>query len=84
MHDIDNSHHGLSAREQEIMDLFAGGASEKDIATQLNVSRRYIHQTIGHYNFASVWSHGNRFNQMVVRGTKALAAACAASGGRFA
>lgn len=78
------AHHGLSAREQEIMDLYDAGDSEAAIAAQLDLQRPYVRQVVQWFDFQTVWCQGNRFDAMVRRGSQALAAACARTGGRFA
>lgn len=76
-------HHGLSHREQEIMDLHDGGISEKMIATELALDRGYVRQIIQRYDFTSVWNAGNKFDAMVAQGSQALARAIERTGKRF-
>lgn len=84
MLDPDKRHHGLSAREQEIMDLHDAGISEKMIATELGIKRITVRGIVQRYDFTSVWNASNDFDRMVRQGSRNLAAACAASGGQFA
>ncbi len=75
--------HGLSKREQEIMDLHDAGISQKMIAEQLRLQRSYVRQTVQYYDFTSVWNAGNKFDAMVVAGSQALARAIERTGKRF-
>lgn len=83
MVDRDLIHHGLSAREQEIMDLHDAGVSDRMIAAEMKLQRHYVRQIIQMYDFTSVWAAGNKFDRMVVKGSDALAQAIARTGRRF-
>lgn len=76
-------HHGLSAREQEIMDLHDAGVSEKMIASEMGIKRITVRGIIQRYDFTSVWSAGNKFDAMVAQGSQALARAIERTGKRF-
>ena len=83
MLDSENRHHGLSKREQEIMDLHDAGVSQKIIADELGLQRQYVRQIIQLYDFPSVWNAGNKFDAMVAQGSQALARAIERTGKRF-
>ena len=83
MLDPDKRHHGLSAREQQIMDLHDAGVSEKMIAEELTLKRQYVRQIIQLYDFTSVWNAGNKFDRMVAEGSRMLALAIERTGRRF-
>jgi len=46
--DADHVSHSLSAREKEVLRLAAGGTSNKQIASQLDLSIRTVHAHMGH------------------------------------
>lgn len=76
--------HGLSPREQEIMDLSDGGRSAEQIAGALRIDLSYVRATIRNFDFAHCWDNSARFERAARVGSIKLAAAIAATGGAFA
>ena len=76
------SGHGLSPREQEIIDLDEAGVSVAEIAQRLRLKPRHVARTITMYDGSM--RVNERFDAMVVAGTIALAEACAQTGKVFA
>lgn len=73
--------HGLSAREQQIIDLFEAETPINVIATKLGLAERYVAKVTTFYSGS--WRENVRFEAMVRAGSVALAKACIASGGQF-
>lgn len=80
----DDRHHGLSAREQQIMDLHDDGAKPGVIARMLALNTGYVVQIIRTYDFALCWANTTRFERGVRAAEAAYREALAASGGRYA
>ncbi|MDH7971747.1 hypothetical protein QH494_06085 [Sphingomonas sp. AR_OL41] len=76
------SGHGLSPREQQIIDLDEAGVPVSEIARRLQLKPRHVSRTIKMYDGSM--SVNERFDAMVVAGTIALANACAQTGKVFA
>jgi hypothetical protein len=75
------SGHGLSRREQQIMDRFDAGMTPEDIAEELGLGLGYVRQCTPIYNGS--WSGNLAFEAMVRAGTIALASAVARTGKVF-
>jgi DNA-binding NarL/FixJ family response regulator len=76
--------HGLSPREEEIMNLADAGMEPEAIQRQLRIDLGYIRSTIRNYAFDTCWSNSARFEQAARIASAKLAAAIAATGRRFA
>lgn len=75
--------HGITPREQQVIDLYESGLDPARIARSMGVSRKYASSIISTYAFHRVWGAGDKFNAMVRQGTADLARAIARSGGQF-
>lgn len=64
------SGHGMSAGETAIMDLWDGGASAAEIASETGYGARYVEQVAARHNVST--SSLNAFDKMVVFGSHAL------------
>lgn len=75
------SGHGLSPREQQIMDRHDDGVPAGVIAAELELKITYVLRTISYYSGG--WSQNLKFEAMVRAGSIALASACAQTGKVF-
>jgi hypothetical protein len=75
------SGHGLSPREQQIMDRHDADVPAAAIAQELTLKLSYVRRTIKSYSGS--WSQNNKFEAMVRAGSIALASACAQTGKVF-
>jgi DNA-binding NarL/FixJ family response regulator len=75
------SGHGLSPREQQIIDLDEAGVPAIEIAARLQLKPRHVYRTIKMYDGSM--RVNERFDAMVVAGTMALASAIAQTGKAF-
>ncbi|CAN5453856.1 hypothetical protein BH09PSE4_BH09PSE4_13850 [soil metagenome] len=73
--------HGLSAREQQIMDLHEAGNTPRMIAGELGLSPRYVRLVMSRYSGS--WAANTAFDDMVRRGSIAMGRALAATGKRY-
>lgn len=74
--------HGVTEREQQILDALDSGMGFDAVAARFGMNRERV-KKIGKI-YSNSWANSDDFESMVRKGTIALARACAASGGRFA
>jgi len=74
--------HGVTVREQQILDAYEGGATLGEIASDLRVSEAHVKWVVTYFNGS--WRHNDAFERMVREGSQQLAAAIAATGKVFA
>ena len=75
------SGHGLSPREQQVMDRHDAVVPAGAIAAELNLNTSYVLRVIKAYSVGGNYNH--RFDAMVRAGSIALASACARTGKVF-
>lgn len=75
--------HGLTPREQEIMDLSDADLSAEAIARELRIDLGYVRATIRNFDFAHCWHNSDRADRKTREADRRYQAALAASGGRY-
>ena len=81
---MSGSGHGLSPREQAIMDAHDADEPATIIADRLSLDLAYVLQIIRTYDFGRCWSNSDSFHNRARAACRAHAAALAATGRSYA
>lgn len=82
---VDRSHeHGITPREQQIMDLYESGVPMLRICADLKLGYGTLQNIVYRYNFANIDREMNRIEAAIRSADRAYQRALAGSGGRFA
>jgi hypothetical protein len=75
--------HGLTPLEQDVLDLWDGGASIEKIMRARALDRNHVNKIVGQYAHSVIWRGSDAFDAMVKAGSQALLRAIERTGRRY-
>ncbi len=75
--------HGLTPLEQQVIDLWDGGASIEMIMRARSLERNHVNKIVGQYGDGFIWRASDAFDAMVKAGSQALLRAIERTGRRY-